>query len=373
MERFYRHVRSRRKILMEGDKPAGGRFSFDRENRHPWKGEPEPPDPPRFRPDAVTREVGDLVEAAFSDHPGHLDLGALPATRRAARRMWTWAKAHCLASFGPFEDAMSRRHRGLFHTRMAALVNLHRVLPHTLVSDVEALDVPLPSKEGFIRQVLGWREFVRHVHRETDGFRLVAGPRDSEEDVPASPSFLGAEAALPDAYWGTPSGLTCLDGVVADVWAEGWSHHIPRLMVLANIATLLDVSPRELTDWFWVAYVDAYDWVVEPNVLGMGTFAAGDVLTTKPYVSGAPYIHRMGDYCDTCAFDPKADCPITPLYWAFLGRHAAALAGNPRLNMPYASLRKRSPDRRALDAAIFEHVRATLEAGDALAPGALPS
>jgi deoxyribodipyrimidine photolyase-like uncharacterized protein len=128
--------------------------------------------------------------------------------------------------------------------------------------------------------------------------------------------------------------------VVADVWEEGYSHHITRLMILSNIASLLDVSPRELTDWFWVAYTDAYDWVVEPNVLGMGTFALGELMTTKPYVSGAAYINRMSDYCGLCAFDPRSNCPITPLYWAFLQRHQKVLQANPRLRMPYSDTRR---------------------------------
>ena len=180
------------------------------------------------------------------------------------------------------------------------------------------------------------------------------------------PSALGASWPLPPVFWGTPSGLACLDRVVADVWAEGYTHHITRLMVLANLATLLDVSPRELTDWFWVAYADAYDWVVEPNVLGMGTYAVGDLMTTKPYVSGAAYIARMSDYCEICAFDPTTTCPITRLYWAFLARHEMRLRDNPRLRLPLQALRKRPTARREEDAKTFQHVRATLAAGSAL-------
>jgi deoxyribodipyrimidine photolyase-related protein len=158
---------------------------------------------------------------------------------------------------------------------------------------------------------------------------------------------------------------------VADVWAEGWSHHITRLMVLAILATLLDCSPRELTDWFWVAYVDAYDWVVEPNVLAMGTFAAGDLMTTKPYVSGAAYIDRMSDYCDRCEFDPKTTCPVTPLYWAFLERHRRRLDRNPRLARIVSASRRRSPARRRRDRTVFDTVRHTLLRGEALAPAAV--
>ena len=153
---------------------------------------------------------------------------------------------------------------------------------------------------------------------------------------------------------------------------EGWSHHITRLMVLSNLSTLLDCSPRELTDWFWEMYVDAYDWVVEPNVLGMGTFAVGELFTTKPYVCGSNYIHKMSDYCEGCAFHPKKTCPIADLYWAFLGRHAETLDGNRRLAMPLRSLKKRSAEKKDRDARVFQWCRDTLEAGQALTPETLP-
>ena len=152
------------------------------------------------------------------------------------------------------------------------------------------------------------------------------------------PSALNAHVGLPPAYWGRKSGMVCIDTVVEDVWREGWSHHITRLMVLSKFATLLGVSPRELTDWFWVAYIDAYDWVVEPNVLGLGTFATGQLFTTKPYVSGANYIHRMSDYCERCQFVPGKTWPYTPMYWAFLERHRELLLQNPRVRSLYRGI-----------------------------------
>jgi deoxyribodipyrimidine photolyase-related protein len=307
--------------------------------------------------DPIKEEVIDLVESEYSDHPGSLDPEALTATRADAERVWTWAKEECLPHFGPFEDAMSERSDGLFHTRISFLLHVHRLLPARVVREVAELGIPLPGKEGFIRQVIGWREFMRHVHERTDGFRRVP-----------TLSALGATNRLPEAYWGKSSGLRCLDAVVESVLRTGYSHHITRLMVLSNIAALLDVSPRELTDWFWVMYTDAFDWVVEPNVLGMGTFAAGDLMTTKPYVSGAAYIRRMSDYCDSCAFDPKRDCPLTALYWAFLERHEEQLRENPRMRLPLASLRKRDPERRARDREVFEDVREKLRRGEALGP-----
>jgi deoxyribodipyrimidine photolyase-related protein len=314
--------------------------------------------------------VGQLVATKFGDHPGRLNLSQLPATRADAEAMWQWAIQHALPLFGPYEDAMSVRSRSLFHSRMSALVNIHRVLPQRMIDDVLSLDIPLASKEGFVRQLLGWREFVRHVHVQTDGFRTVAPVNQADAAVPA---YLSADHPLPPAYWGVPSGLHCLDTVVADVWEEGYSHHITRLMVLSNIATLLDISPRELTDWFWVAYTDAFDWVVEPNVLGMGTYALGDLMTTKPYISGAAYINKMSDYCGGCAFNPKTNCPLTRLYWAFLQRHRDELASNMRMKLPLSSSAKRSHTDQSADAQVFEAINAQLAAAKRLSPETLAS
>jgi deoxyribodipyrimidine photolyase-related protein len=361
MDRFYRLVRRETGILMRDGKPEGGKLSFDAENRKPWTGRPPAPDPPRFKSDPVKEEVVALVEERFGDHPGRLSREALPATPADARKLWSWARRRCLPQFGPYEDAMSTRSSGLFHTRLSALMNLHRLLPRDVLDGVLQLDIPLASKEGFVRQVLGWREFVRHVHVRTDGFRDLPGG--------GKPEFLGPGRELPPAFWDAGSGLACLDRVVRDVWEEGYSHHITRLMVLSNLATLLDCSPRELTDWFWTAYTDAYDWVVEPNVLGMGTFAVGDLMTTKPYVSGAAYIDRMSDYCGECAFDPRRTCPITPLYWAFLSRHARRLGRNPRMRIVMNARKRRDPSQRRRDRAVFDSVRAALERGERLEPG----
>ncbi|UCH35319.1 MAG: cryptochrome/photolyase family protein [Armatimonadota bacterium] len=397
MDAFYRHVRRMTGILMSGSKPEGGKLSFDAENRLPWKGAPQAPEPPTFASDPVKREVAELIESAFGHHPGRLDMDHLPATAADAETLWSWAKRECLPTFGPYEDAMSFSSSGLFHTRISALLNLHRLLPAEVVADVLGLDVPLASKEGFVRQVLGWREFVRHVHLATDGFRdlpegsppVASSPGDGgyrrwagapwprtalpgEPDGGAVPSALGGDTALPPAFWGIASGLACLDCVVSDVWREGWSHHITRLTVLSNLAALLDISPREITDWFWAAYTDAYDWVVEPNVLGMGTYAVGDVITTKPYVTGAAYINRMSDYCKRCGFDPKGDCPFTDLYWAFLARHDEALRRNPRMRMPLAAMRKRSQSQHRRDARVFESLRDALLGGAHLSPSEMP-
>ncbi len=397
MDVFYRALRQQTGILMEDGHPIGGRYSHDADNRRPWSGEPPAPSPPTFEPDEVTGEVGALIEARFAHHPGRVDLTRLPARAEDAEKAWHWAKSVCMRHFGPYEDAMSAASPTLFHTLISPLLNLHRLLPRRVLDDVLRLDLPINSREGFVRQLIGWREFVRHVHRATDGFRdlpdgapsMASTPGDAnwarsasgiEAAAPseharldggAAPSLVGADEPIPAALWGTPSGMRCLDTVVRGVLETGYSHHITRLMVIANLGTLLDWSPRGLTDWFWCAYIDAYDWVVEPNVLGMGTFAVGDLMTTKPYVSGAAYIDRMSDFCGDCGFHPKKSCPITHLYWAYLDRHRDTLKGNHRLRLPLASLGRRDHARRARDAAVFEAVRAALRAGERLDPDAL--
>ena len=389
MDAFYRRVRRDTGVLMEKNRPMGGKFSFDTSNRKPWRGKPPAPLPPTFPSNSIKEEIGTLIRESFSHHPGHLDLGMLPSTAEDAQKLWNWAMDACLDSFGPYEDAMSLRSTGIFHTRISSVMNIHRLLPRQVLSDVLEMDLPLESKEGFVRQVIGWREFVRHVHAATDGFRrgIESIPPVDEHsgdggysrwagepwpkrrtgkdpDGGAAPCSLGGETPLPPAYWGNRSGFNCLDHVVDSVWTEGYSHHITRLMILANLATLLDVSPRELTDWFWIAYTDAYDWVVEPNVLGMGTYALGNLMTTKPYVAGASYINRMSDFCPDCGFDPKKSCLITNLYWAFLARNEDKLKSNPRIAMIINGLAKRGSDLRSRDRKIFELVRDRLVQGE---------
>ena len=387
MDRFYRAMRHKTGILMQNAKPIGGQFSFDPDNRNPYRGEVPVPTPPSFPPDDITNEVIDYVGERYPHHFGSIEGFALPCTQSEADRMWAFALDHLLPHFGPFEDAMRDDQLQLFHSKTSPLVNLARQLPAQLVHDVEqAADkglIPLASAEGFIRQLLGWREFMRHLHHETDGYRLLDVPTEpkprpqeispdadeaanpygvaSASPAPgstrpaapqpdpyagATPSALHADLPLPAVYWGVRSGLHCMDTVVAQVIEEGWSHHITRLMVLSNLANLCGFSPRELTDWFWFAYVDAYDWVVEPNVLGMATYADGGLTATKPYVSGAAYINRMSNFCSHCQFDPKKSltsdaCPFTALYWTFLERNQETLSRNFRMQMPYKTLRRK--------------------------------
>ena len=378
MDRFYRRMRQQTGILMQGAKPFGGKFSFDEDNRKPFRNQLPVPAPPTFPPDTITQEVIALVEATYPNHFGTTRNFDLPCTKADSQQFWQFFLDHCLEHFGPFEDAMRDDHLQLFHSKTSVLLNLGRLLPLDLIRDVAdravAGTAPLASCEGFIRQLLGWREFMRHLHEQTDGYRLLKDhvpqephPRPQEKspdqtpaaaasayNAPAAPdpyegarpSALYAALPLPAVYWGVKSGLHCIDTVVSQVIDEGWSHHITRLMVLSNLATLCGFSPRELTDWFWFAYVDAYDWVVEPNVLGMATYADGGLTATKPYVSGAAYINRMSNFCGHCEYDPKKStgpnsCPFTSLYWTFLERNESTLGKNFRLLQPYSSLRRK--------------------------------
>ncbi len=359
MDRFYRRIRQKTGYLMESSgRPIGGQYSYDEENRKPYRGQVPVPKRPSYEPDSITREVLELTERVAPHNFGTLNGFDWPCKSHDVQHFWKFALTNALPHFGPYEDAMSSREPDLFHSKISALMNLSRILPRQVVTDVlDAFaggEMPLACAEGFLRQVLGWREFMRHIHRVTDGFRGldVFYEKPKPHNSGATPSALGATLPLPAVYWGVKSGLNCVDTVVDQVIEEGWSHHITRLMVLSNLATLCGFSPRELCDWFWFAYVDAYDWVVEPNVLGMGTYADGGLTATKPYVSGAAYINRMSDYCGSCRYDPKKtlgenSCPFTALYWTFLEDHREQLGRNPRMAMPYRTLEKKPLGERA--------------------------
>lgn len=394
IDAFYRHVRATHDILMEEGKPIGGKFSFESESRFSWGGTPEAPTPPFFPLDALKKEVRDEVERDFVSHPGRVDLSSLPCTKEDATALWSWAKNNCLHWFAPFQEAMSKESNGLFHTRLSALLNIGRLTPAHVLSEALEMDIPIRSKEAFIRQIVGWREFVHHVFEITDGFReLPSGKPETAEspgdagysqwvgkarehynschDGGAMPNYFGNQNPLPLWYWGVESGMACLDTVIRSVWQDAYSPHASRLMILSNIATLMDVSPRELTDWFWIAYADAYDWVVEPNVLGLGTYSVGNLMANKPYIAGAPYIFRMSDYCSACSFDPRTDCPVTSLYWAFLARHESQLKSNARMAAVLSALHRRSEVDKAYDDAVFHALSTTALHGDRIKPSLL--
>lgn len=380
MDKFYRYIRKSKNILMDqNNKPEGGEWSYDDLNRQPWDGAVELPQLPTFDANPITHEVVEMIQRKFSHHPGQLQIENIPSTYEQTQELWNWAKSNVMYWFGPYEDAMTTEHKTLFHTTISSLLNLHRLLPSEAVNDALTLDIPLNSKEGFVRQIIGWREFVHHVHRHTDGFnanvpeekhhiRAGAGWKGEWAKPRSTLNVLEAHFPLPDVYWGKKSGMMCLDSAVEQVVETGYTHHIPRLMVLANLGTLLGVNPRELTDWFWAMFTDAYDWVVEPNVLAMGTYAVGEIMTTKPYVCGTPYIKKMGDYCSSCALHHKKSCPISDMYWNFLHENNTQFVKNHRMSMPIRMLAKREQSKIQSYGAVTNYVRDQLHNGRQLDP-----
>ncbi len=379
MDRFYRKMRQKTHVLMSNAKPIGGNYSYDADNRNPYKGQVPIPIPPSFPPDEITKEVIALVDEIYAHHFGISAGFDLPCTQADCDAMWRFALEQLLPTFGPFEDAMRDDQLQLFHSKTSVLLNLGRLLAMDLIHDVEAAQnegksrsrAPKGSSASCSAGASSCATFTSRPTatgccaatfrtsraRSCRRFRQTRPPPPglrirrvhTDPYAGATPSALGAALPLPAVYWGVKSGLHCMDTVVAQVVEEGWSHHITRLMVLSNLANLCGFSPRELTDWFWFAYVDAYDWVVETNVLGMATYADGGLTATKPYVSGAAYINRMSNYCGHCRYDPKksvgeGSCPFTSLYWTFLERNEDRLSGNFRMQMPYNTLHRKRPE-----------------------------
>jgi deoxyribodipyrimidine photolyase-related protein len=331
MEDFYRWHRTRLGYLMDGDEPVGGRWNLDTENREPPPGSDIWPTPPRSRLDDLDREVlADLPDGL----PGADPVGWWPTSRRAALARLEHFIGRVLPGFGPHEDAMTTKSWHLAHSLLSPALNLGLLLPAEVCDRVEAAyregRIPLNSAEGMIRQVIGWREFVWGV------YWLWPEQWHANE--------LGAQRPLPPAWTdGTPTELACLAITLQGVHERGWVHHIQRLMVLANLGTLMGLDPAAVRDWMRERFVDGADWVMGPNVMGMGMFADGGRMSTKPYVSGGAYINRMSDYCGDCRFDPRSRvgddaCPLTTLYWDFLDRHRDRLAGNHRMARQYATL-----------------------------------
>lgn len=341
LETFYRAARRKTGLLMDGDAPTQGRWNYDEDNRRAWTGEPPVPPRPSLQRDAITREVMELVRTRHPEAFGEIEPFDWPVSAEDANRLSDHFFDVLLPHFGPFEDAMHAGEHALFHSLLSASINLGMLDPLALCRRAERAyregRAPLQSVEGFIRQVLGWREFVRHVF-------------DEHASAYEACNALQAELPLPDWYWGRASGMNCLDTAVRQVVQRGHSHHITRLMVLSNLATLLGVDPHALNRWFWFAYVDAYDWVVTPNVLGMGTYADGGLFASKPYVASGKYIQRMGrTLCAGCRFDPRRTagphaCPLNHLYWDFLDRHRALFARNPRMSNALSTLARLAPE-----------------------------
>ena len=359
MEWFYREMRVKTGLLMRGAKPAGGRWNFDKENRKPAQVDLLMPRPLRFAPDAITRDVIDLVATRFPDNPGRLDGFDWAVTREDAERQADAFFANALADFGAYEDAMLTGERHLWHSILSPYLNSGLLDPLDLCRRAEAEyragRAPLNSVEGYVRQIIGWREFMRGVYW-----------REGPDYVRRN--FLGHTRNLPTWYWTGETDAHCLKEAIGQTLDTAHAHHIQRLMVTGNFALLIGADPAQVHQWYLEVYVDAYEWVELPNTLGMSQFGDGGLVGTKPYVSSGAYIDRMSDYCGRCRYDVKQRvgpdaCPFNALYWDFMARHEDRLRGNPRMRGPYRTWdrqpRAQQDETRAQAAAFLD----TLDAG----------
>ncbi len=341
MEFFYREMRRRTGYLMDGDAPTGGHWNFDHDNRGTMPDSVIPPVRPSFPPDALTLEVLTLVEARFGDHFGVLDSFDYPVTRADALAYLDWFVQSALPHFGDYQDAMRAGAPLMFHSHLSALINCGLLDPRECCARAEIAfargEAPLNAAEGFIRQIIGWREFIRGVYwLKMPDYGMA--------------NALGADRPLPDFFWTAQTRLNCLHHAIAETRDNAYAHHIQRLMVIGNFCLLAGIDPKSVQDWFLIVYFDAYEWVEMPNVVGMALYADGGFLASKPYAASGAYIDRMSDYCGGCAFDVKAKsgpkaCPFNYLYWDFLDRNQDALKSNHRVGMIMASLRKMTPQR----------------------------
>lgn len=360
METFYREMRQRHRVLMDEAadgslQPAGGEWNYDAENRESFgtKGPGFVPEPARFEPDAVTREVMALVNERLAAHPGAVERFGWPVTRAQALQALDRFVDERLELFGRTQDAMWSGQPWLYHAHIASSLNLKLLDPREVVERAEAAwragRAPLPAVEGFIRQVLGWREYVRGIYwTRMPGYGQL--------------NALDAHEPLPAFYWTGRTQMRCLAEAVGQTLEHGYAHHIQRLMVTGLYALLLGVEPAEVHAWYLGVYVDAVEWVELPNVLGMSQYADGGLMASKPYVATGKYIDRMSDYCRGCRFRPDRAtgdeaCPFTTLYWDFLARHESRFARHPRMALQVKNLARLSPAEREAIARRAEAVR----------------
>lgn len=353
LEHFYRHLRRHYGVLMDGDRPAGGAWNFDRDNRAAFgrEGPGALPAPPTFEPDGLTGEVMKLVARRFASHPGDAAGFDQPVTPEQAREALDDFIRHRLPCFGTWQDAIWTGAPLLYHARLSAALNLHLLDPRPCVDAAvaawEAGRAPLNAVEGFVRQLLGWREFVRGVY-------WLHMPDYAGHNA------LGHEAELPACYWDGDTDMACVADAMASVLRHGYAHHIQRLMVLGLFAQLYGAHPYRFHEWHMAMYLDAVDWVSLPNTLGMSQYGDGGIVGSKPYCASGAYISRMSNACRQCRYRPKQAtgehaCPFTTLYWDFLDRHADRLRGNRRLQFQLRNLeRKPEAERAAIHAAASE-------------------
>ena len=355
MEYFYREMRKRTGILMDGAEPVDRKWNFDADNRSAFpKGGPGLiPPPAAFAPDEITQQVFAEVEANFADHPGTLANFNWPVTRQQALQALDIFISTRLANFGTYQDAMWTNTPFAWHSLISSSINLHLLHPLEVIQKAEAAFrgglVDLASAEGFIRQILGWREFTR-------GMYWLDMPKMRQDNA------LQASRSLPKWFWTGQTHMNCLKDSIGQTLDYGYAHHIQRLMVIGNFALLAGLLPQEVEDWFLAVYVDAVEWVELPNVAGMALFANGGRFTSKPYIASGAYIKRMSNYCSGCKYKPAEKigdeaCPFTTLYWGFLDQHEAMLAANPRTGLMAKNIARLDPSQRT---ALREQVGKTL-------------
>ena len=349
LEYWYRALRQKTGILMADGKPVGGQWNFDADNRASFgkQGPPPLPAPQRFAPDAITQDVMALVNNQLADNPGQLTSFGWPVTRDDALLALQGFITQRLPLFGQYQDAMWEGEVWLYHSHLACALNLKLLNPREVVqAAVDAYTqglAPLPAVEGFVRQILGWREYVRGIY-------WTHMPEYLERNA------LNAQAELPAFYWTGDTDMACLRDAIGQTLQHGYAHHIQRLMVTGLYALLLGVKPQAVHAWYLGVYVDAVEWVELPNTLGMSQFADDGLMASKPYAASGKYIQRMSNHCQGCRYDPAQStgeraCPITTLYWDFLMRHADTLAQNPRMVMQVNNLKRLTPEQREAIAA----------------------
>jgi deoxyribodipyrimidine photolyase-related protein len=342
MEYFYREMRRKYSILMNQGEPIGGQWNYDAENRKPPASGLDVPDTFRIQPDEITQEVLTLVATHFPDHFGDLLPFHFAVTRDHAFAALEKFIAERLNLFGDYQDAMIQNEPWMYHSHIGLYINCGLLTPLECIELAEAAyhkgAAPLNAVEGFIRQILGWREFVRGIY-------WLKMP-----DYKSS-NFLEAKRPLPDFYWTANTQMNCMRQCITETKQNAYAHHIQRLMVLGNFALIAGLDPNEVNDWYLLVYADAYEWVELPNVTGMVLFADGGQLASKPYAASGAYINKMSNYCGTCKYKvsvkngPNA-CPFNFLYWDFIGRNDGKLRGNPRMGFMYKSLDRMGDEKR---------------------------
>ncbi|WP_265499865.1 cryptochrome/photolyase family protein [Paracoccus beibuensis] len=360
LEWFYREMRRKTGLLMTDGQPEGGKWNYDHDNRKPAAPDLLRQGPPAFPPDAVTAEVLDLVEARFSGNFGTLRPFTYATDRAGALKALDHFIANSLDEFGPYQDAMLMDDPYLHHSILSPYINTGLLSAAEVCGAAAgayaAGQVRLNSAEGFIRQILGWREFMRGIY-------FLEGPDYTRRNA------LGHRRDLPPLYWGAPTRMNCLSHAVGQTRDLAHAHHIQRLMVTGNFALLAGCDPHQVHEWYLEVYIDAYEWVEAPNTIGMSQFADGGIVGSKPYVSSGNYINKMSDYCRTCAYKvddrtgPDA-CPFNLLYWHFLDRHRDRFQQNPRIGRIYATWDRMDADRRDAALADARSFLARMDAGE---------